>query len=55
MTDGRVVTSYQHRFLIRNGVRVWLSEPPADIKRDIEYDLARLKHWPQLIAILNND
>jgi len=47
------VNSYQHRFLIKDGVRVWLSEPPVDIKRDIEYDEARRKVWPQLIATLD--
>jgi hypothetical protein len=47
------VTSYEHRFLIKDGRRVWLSVPPADIKRDIEYDEARRKVWPQLIATLD--
>jgi hypothetical protein len=49
----KVVTSYQHRFLIKDGRRVWLSEPPVDVKNDILHDAARLRHWPQLIATLD--
>jgi hypothetical protein len=49
----KIVTSYEHRFEIKDGRRIWLSVPPADIKRDMEYDAARLQHWPQLIASLD--
>jgi hypothetical protein len=47
------VNSYEHRFLIKDGVRVWLSEPPVDVKHDIFYDAARRKAWPQVIAALD--
>jgi hypothetical protein len=47
------VSSYEHRFEIKDGRRVWLSKPPVDVKRDIEYDDVRRKAWPQVITALD--
>jgi hypothetical protein len=47
------VTSYEHHFEIRDGRRIWLSEPPVDVKSDIFHDAVRLRHWPQLLASLD--
>jgi hypothetical protein len=50
----KIVTSCEHRFMIKDGRRVWLSEPPVDVKNDILHDAVRLQHWPQLIATLGH-
>lgn len=35
-------------FTIVNGRRVWLTVPPSDIRRDIEYDRRRAQSWQKL-------
>jgi hypothetical protein len=40
--EGLVVTDGQNQFLIKNGRRVWLSDPPPALRRELLIEAERL-------------